>query len=99
LEESGLLVQQQKPINVFYNGKIAGEYFADIIVENNVIIEIKTANAIDRAFEAQLLNYLKATQIEAGLILNFGPKAEYRRKVFANEKKGLIESLFNENSL
>ncbi len=97
LQANGLFVQQQLPINVFYNGKIAGEYFADLIVENKVIIEIKTASTIDKAHEAQLLNYLKATEIEVGLVLNFGQKPEKVRKVFTNKKTSLIESLFDGN--
>lgn len=66
-----------------------------MIVENKVIIEIKVAISIDKSHEAQLLNYLKATEIEVGLILNFGQKAEYRRKIFANQRKDLIENLLN----
>jgi GxxExxY protein len=97
LQANGLFVQQQLPINVFYNGKIAGEYFADLIVENKVIIEIKTASAIDKSHEAQLLNYLKATKIEVGLVLNFGQKPEKVRKVFTNKKRSLVESLFDKN--
>lgn len=98
LSGKGFFVQQQLPISVYYNGKIAGEYFADLIINNKVIIEIKTASAIDKAHEAQLLNYLKATEIEVGLVLNFGHKPEKVRKVFTNKKQGLIESLFNSNS-
>jgi GxxExxY protein len=97
LQTNGLFVQQQLPINVFYNGKIAGEYFADLIVENKVIIEIKTASSIDKAHEAQLLNYLKATEIEVGLVLNFGQKPEKIRKVFTNKRRSLVESLFDES--
>jgi GxxExxY protein len=97
LQANGLFVQQQLPINVFYNGKIAGEYFADLIVENKVIIEIKTASVIDKSHEAQLLNYLKATKIEVGLVLNFGQKPEKVRKVFTNKKRSLVESLFDES--
>jgi GxxExxY protein len=95
LESKGFEVKQQFPINVYYNGKVAGEYFADLIVENKVIIEIKTASTIDKAHEAQLLNYLKATEIEVGLVLNFGQKPEKMRKVFSNKRQNLIESLFD----
>ncbi len=93
LEENGFQVQKQLPVKVNYNGKEVGEYFADLVVEKKVILEIKTAAAIDKAHESQLLNYLKATKIEVGMILNFGQKAEYRRKVFANQKKNLISNL------
>jgi GxxExxY protein len=95
LEANGFLVQQQLPINVFYNGKVAGQYFADLVINEKIIIEIKTAVAIDKAHEAQLLNYLKATEIEVGLVLNFGQKAEYRRKIYTNNNRNLIESLLN----
>ena len=95
LEAAGLYVQTQLPIKVFYNDREVGEYFADIVVENKVIVEIKTAVFIDKAHESQLLNYLKATEMEVGLILNFGQKAEYRRKIFANQNKDLISNLLN----
>lgn len=95
LERTGLRVETQLPIKVYYNEREVGEYFADILVENKVIIEVKTAAAIDKTHESQLLNYLKATKIEVGLILNFGQKAEYKRKVFANQKKDLISNLLN----
>ena len=95
LKEMGLRVQAQQPIIVYYNGQNVGDYFADLIVENKVILEIKTAFTIDKTHEAQLLNYLKATELEVGLILNFGEKAEYRRKVFSNQRKDLIKNLLN----
>ena len=77
----------QSPIKVFYENEIVGEYFADILVDNKVIVEIKAAKALALENEAQLLNYLKATDIEVGLLLNFGPKPEIRRKVFDNVRK------------
>jgi GxxExxY protein len=92
LRSAGLIVNQQQPIKVYYAGKLVGEYFADLVVENVVIVEIKRADAICEPHEAQLLNYLKATEIEVGLLLNFGPKAEFRRKVFSNEKKQIREN-------
>ena len=96
LGDDNLFVQTQLPIKVFYGGRKAGEYFADLVIENKVIVEIKTASVIDKAHEAQLLNYLKATDIEVGLILNFGQNAEYRRKVFSNQKKDLTGYLLDE---
>ena len=77
----------QSPIQVFYEDEIIGEYFADILVDNKVIVEIKAARGLTAESEAQLLNYLKATDIEVGLILNFGPKPEIKRKVFDNFRK------------
>ncbi len=87
LKKNGFAVSQQVPIEVFFEGEVVGFYFADLIVNTCVIVEIKAAEALCPAHEAQLLNYLKATPIEVGLLLNFGVKAEFRRKVFANERK------------
>ena len=77
----------QSPIKVFYRGEVVGEYFADILVEDKVIIEIKATRTLALDHEAQLLNYLKATNIEVGLLLNFGPKPQFKRKVFDNIRK------------
>lgn len=87
LKKCGLNVEKQKPINVIYEGNIVGEYFADLIVENKVIIELKATESLIEEHELQLLNYLKATEIEIGLLLNFGKKPEIRRKIFSNNKK------------
>lgn len=87
LTTTGLFVERQKPIKVFYEGNEVGEYFADLIVEECVIIEIKAAESLCREHEYQLINYLKATEIEVGLLLNFGKKPEMKRKVFSNELK------------
>ena len=89
LLEMGLKVEQQKPINVYYNGTLIGEYFADLIVEDCVIIELKANESISEANVTQLLNYLKATKIEVGLLLNFGQKPDYKRKVFNNQRKSI----------
>lgn len=77
----------QVPIKVEYDTEIIGEYFADVPVDNKIIIEIKAASALIKEHEAQLLNYLKATDIEVGLLVNFGPKLEFKRKIYDNEKK------------
>jgi len=77
----------QDPIKVLYDDEIIGEYFADILVDGKVIVEIKATKNLIIDHEAQLLNYLKATDIEVGLLLNFGPKPEIRRRVFDNFKK------------
>jgi len=87
LKKLGLNAIAQHPIQVYYDNAVVGDYFADILVENAVIIEIKAAKTINLEHEAQLLNYLKATQLEVGLILNFGPKAEFSRKAFDNSRK------------
>lgn len=77
----------QSPVRVLYEGCIIGEYFADILVDNKVIVEIKATKYLVKENEAQLLNYLKATDIEVGLLLNFGPKPEIKRKAFDNTNK------------
>lgn len=82
LKKRGLQVEQQKPIKVVFDGIVVGEYFADLLVEAKVILELKAAQAISDAHKAQLINYLKATGIEVGLILNFGPKATFKREIF-----------------
>jgi len=68
---------------VYFKGKIVGDYYADIIINDCVILELKAAEFITEANEAQLINYLRATSIEVGLLLNFGTKPEFRRKVFS----------------
>jgi len=87
LRERGLSVQQQAPIRVLYKGRPVGEYFADLLVEETVIVEIKAAQALTNEHFAQLINYLKATGIEVGLLLNFGPRPEVRSKVFETAKE------------
>ena len=82
LRKNSLSVEQQKPIQVIYDEIVVGEYIADILVESAVILELKAIKAIDKIHEAQLLNYLKATGLNLGLILNFGqPKLQIRRFV------------------
>ncbi len=87
LKKYGMNAEQQKPLSVYYNGKIVGEYFADIIVNDRVILELKTVEKILPEHEAQLLNYLRATNIEVGLVLNFGRKAQFVRKYYTNDRK------------
>jgi GxxExxY protein len=87
LNDSGLKCESQLPVSVYYNNQRVGNYFADLIVEDLIIIELKAAEAIDEAHEIQLINYLKATKIEVGLLLNFGKKPEFKRKLFTNNLK------------
>lgn len=87
LTRSGLSVQKQRPINVYYEGELVGEYFADLIVNDIIIIELKAAATLKEENEAQLLNYLKATKIELGFLFNFGIEAEFKRKIFMNNFK------------
>ena len=86
-KREGILAISQSPIKVFYEGDVIGEYYADILVDNKVIIEIKAAKRLVEENEAQLLNYLKATDIEVGLLLNFGTEPEVKRKAFDNTRK------------
>ncbi len=85
LRNDGLDVVSQMPINVYYSNQIVGEYYADLCVEGFVIVELKSVDNIIMAHEAQLINYLKATEKEVGLLLNFGKKPEYFRKVFTKK--------------
>ena len=87
LRKWGLNVVQQQPINVYFEGDRVGEYFADVLVVECVIIELKAAEGLCAAHEAQLVNYLRATDIEVGLLLNFGLKPQFKRKVFTNDRK------------
>jgi GxxExxY protein len=87
LINSGFFVVMQKQINVYYDSKLVGEYYADLIVNDKIIIELKAAECLMEEHEAQLINYLKATEIEVGLLLNFGKKPEIRRKIFTNQNK------------
>ncbi len=87
----GLNAQRQVPIKVYYEGEVVGDYFADIIVVGKVIVELKTSEALSQSNESQLLNYLKATELEVGLLLNFGIKPQVRRKIFTNDKKGFMD--------
>jgi GxxExxY protein len=84
LEMAGLEVKAQKPIHVMYKGGVVGEYFPDLLVENRVIVEIKSVSDLNDEHEAQLINYLAATKIEVGLLLNYGPKPQYMRKIHTN---------------
>lgn len=89
LKRANLKVDQQKNVKVFYNEFEVGDYFADLIVEDLVIVELKAAESLCEEHEAQLINYLKATNLEVGLLLNFGKKAEFKRKVFSNDRKSV----------
>lgn len=87
LRKKGLFCVAQLPIEVFYEEQKVGQYFADILVEDSVILEIKAAESLVEEHEVQLINYLKATELEIGLLLNFGKKPEFKRKIFSNENK------------
>lgn len=84
LVKMGLNVQKQMPIKVFYENQLVGEYYADILVDETVIVELKAAKTLCEEHEFQLLNYLKATELEVGLLLNFGKEPQFKRKIFTN---------------
>ncbi|MBE0392366.1 GxxExxY protein [Flavobacterium sp. PL002] len=87
LKNKGYQVEAQKKIKVYYKGTEVGEYYADLIVENLIILELKAVDYIVKDFENQILNYLRSTDCEVGLLLNFGKKPEFRRKIFENNRK------------
>lgn len=87
LKKMGLDCKNQFPINVMYENEIVGEYYADILIEEKIIVELKAIKTITKQDEAQLLSYLTATNVEVGLLLNFGEKPEFKRKIFDNEYK------------
>jgi GxxExxY protein len=86
----GLDIQKKYPIRVSFEGTVVGRYEADLIVNRTVIAELKTARSLTPQHEAQLLNYLKATEYEVGSLFNFGPKAQYKRMIFENSRKGSL---------
>ena len=87
-----MLVRLNKKINVYYQGTLVGEYFADMIVNGHIILELKAVDCLCKEHELQLINYLKATNIEVGLLLNFGERPQIKRKVYSNDKKENLRS-------
>ena len=87
LAENSIFFQRQIAIPVWFHGTQIGEFRADLLVDGKVLIELKTGRDIEPAWEKQLLNYLRATDVEVGLVFNFGPQAQFRRYVFENEEK------------
>lgn len=92
LQEAGLDVAQQPPIGVYFHGHLVGEYRADLVVENKVLIEVKAVDAIASTHNAQLLNYLRATRLPIGLLFNFGPSPQFRRLVRTRALSAFIRS-------
>ena len=87
LIEAGLQCETEKQIDVYYKNKRVGMYYADIVVENKIILELKTSENICKEHEYQLSNYLRATDYEVGYVLNFGKKPEFKRILFTNDRK------------
>jgi GxxExxY protein len=92
LREAGLSVQEQLLIPVWFRNCQVGEFRSDMLIEHNVLLELKSARALDPSQEAQLLHYLKSTEIEVGLLLNFGQRPQFRRLIFDNQRKKIREN-------
>jgi GxxExxY protein len=92
LQETGLSAVREVPVPVWFRGKKVGQYYSDLIAEGAVLVELKAARALDSAHEAQLLHYLRATDVEVGLLLNFGLRPQFRRLLFDNERKKIREN-------
>jgi len=90
LRESGLKVDAEVPIKVYYHEQVIGEFFADLVVNDLIILELKAASQIMDEHYAQLLSYLKATSYEVGYVFNFGKSATFKRLIFDNERKGSL---------
>jgi GxxExxY protein len=84
LQKMGSRAQRQVPIKVFYDLQLVGEYYADILVDDSIILELKAAESLREEHEFQLINYLKATELEIGLLINFGKMPQFKRKIFTN---------------
>ena len=95
LESNGFNVRSQMPIKVYYEGNLVGEYFADLVVENRIIIELKATATLCEEHEVQLINYLKATEFEVGLLLNFGKIPGVKRKIFTHQDEKLQKYVDN----
>jgi GxxExxY protein len=85
-----LRVEAEFPVPVSFRGALVGVFRADLVVDGRVVVELKTADSISKAHEAQLLHYLRASPLEIGLVMNFGPEARFRRVVMQNARKGRI---------
>ena len=88
LEKAGFRVKQQEPISVMYDGQVVGEYYADLWVDERVVVELKAALSLVKEHEVQLVNYLTATKVDLGLLLNFGPSVHVKRKFREYKMKG-----------
>jgi GxxExxY protein len=92
LKARGLKVESQKEIKVYFKQQLVGEYYSDLIVENKVIIELKATEVLMNAHVAQTINYLRATPIEIGMLLNFGAEPEFKRLIYTNNKKSNLKN-------
>jgi GxxExxY protein len=83
----GLHVERQAPVSIRFRGSIIGSFRTDLLVESAIAVELKASRVLDRAHEAQLLNYLRASELEVGLLLNFGEQPSFKRLAYSNERK------------
>jgi GxxExxY protein len=90
LKAQGFKVEVQKQIKVYYKSQLVGDYFTDIIVDDLIILELKACECLMDEHQAQTLNYLKATNVEIGLLLNFGATPEFKRFIYTNDRKKLL---------
>jgi len=93
LKHRGFRVDAQKQIKVYYKGNEVGEYYSDLVINDLVILELKANEVLAYENELQLLNYLRATDKEVGLLLNFGKSAEFKRLIFTNDRKKHLKNL------
>lgn len=89
IQRDGLKIEKQKNIKVYYEGFQVGEYFAGLVVEDVINIELKAAENLCEEHEVQLINYLRATDVQVGFLFNFGKKPQFRRKYFTNDRKSV----------
>jgi GxxExxY protein len=99
LVSKGIPFETEKAIAVYYGTNVVGTFSADLVVEGKVILELKAKETLTSAHEAQLVNYLRATDVELGLLLNFGKRPEFKRKYFSNEKKRRTSMGRSDNSI
>ena len=93
LAETDIRSESEVPAEVWFHGQNVGDFRADMVVEGMLLLEFKTARQLDPSHEAQVLHYLRATRFEVALLLNFGPKAQFRRYILENERKRSAESV------
>jgi GxxExxY protein len=93
LKSQGYKVEAQKQIKVYFKNQLVGEFYADLLIEDTIIVELKVCEYLISSHVAQLMNYLKATQIEVGLVLNFGETPDFKRLVYTNNRKQNLRNL------
>jgi len=87
LRQMGFDVKTQHPIKVYFEGEVVGDFKADLIIDDTIIVELKAVESMHKRHEVQLVNYLKSTEVEIGLLINFGDELKFKRKIFSNNRK------------